>query len=119
MPQVCCSPASTDWKLNPPPTGTGVSTDSPPVPIPSCPSMLRPQQYAAPEVVTPQACEAPSDSDAKVCPPATGEGTEVLEVVPFPSVPSPLEPQHQAWPAGVRAQETWFQIGRASCRERV
>ena len=85
--------------VSPPPTATGngcgvTSLD----PMPSCPSAFRPQQYAAPLVVTPHVVVPPALSDVNVRPPATGTGALDAVVLPVPSSPSAFTPQHHAAP---------------------
>lgn len=63
------------------------------VPSPSWPELLRPQQNAAPELVSPQVCCVPVISVVKTCPPKTATGTRRGVVVPSPSEPSVLNPQ--------------------------
>src|SRR5207249_4229317 len=76
------------WKTSPPETGTGTGVALPVVvPLPSSPSLLSPQQYAAPAVVTPQVWTPPVLSVAKVSPPETATGVELLAGVPSPSWP--------------------------------
>ena len=77
--------------MSPPDTATGVAL-AVVVPLPSAPSPLAPQQYAAPVVVTPQANPFPALTDANVSPPDTGPGVVVgfwpnASVVPLPSSP--------------------------------
>src|SRR5438552_11508030 len=57
------------------------------VPSPSSPDPLKPQQYAAPLVVTPQVCAAPALTPANERPPATGVGTSRGMVVRAPGRP--------------------------------
>src|SRR2546422_5911541 len=66
-PQLCAVPALTALKLTPggAETATGVVLMPPVVPLPSPPSSLNPQQYAAPSVVRPQACPLPALSAVK------------------------------------------------------
>src|SRR5213593_2633556 len=68
--------------------------------------MLSPQQYAAPAVVTPHVKlrELLLLTAAKVSPPDTATGVELLILVPLPSSPLPLWPQQYAAPAGVTPQ---------------
>src|SRR5439155_7097056 len=114
------SPPLTVAKLSPTTTATGAvlqgalpgqSSGPVVVPIPSSPSPLYPQQYAAPLVAMPQACvpkglEPPAAAltSAKIDPPVTTAGTELLVVVPFPSSPLALSPQQYAAPLVVMPQ---------------
>src|SRR2546422_10687979 len=62
------------------------------VPSPSSPDPLKPQQYAAPLVVTPQVWASPALTPANERPPATGVGTSRVVVVPSPRrLPTPQQ----------------------------
>jgi len=73
---------------------------------PSSPSMLLPQQYAAPVDVTAHECEPPADTDTAFArttwvPPAdtmTDTGVELEVVEAFPSCPLLFKPQHFTLP---------------------
>src|SRR2546426_11628799 len=78
-PQLCAVPALTALKLTPggAETATGVVLMPPVVPLPSPPSSLNPQQYAAPSVVRPQACPLPALSAVKTSGGGGGGGAAV------------------------------------------
>src|SRR5437879_5832 len=75
-------------------------------PLPSWLSVLSPQQYAAPAVVTPQASNCSTLTAAKVSPPDTATGVRLMVKVPLPSWPLPLKPQQYAAP-GVVTPQVW------------
>src|SRR2546428_105540 len=98
------------------------------VPSPSRPLPLKPQQYAAPLVVTPQEWSnpaltaaherppvtgvgtsrrvvGPALSVANVKPPVTGVGMNCWAVVPSPNWPELFKPQQKTWPDALRAHE--------------
>src|ERR671931_1720410 len=111
-PQLCHRPdALTAAKVSPPPIAVGVAVVVV-VPFPSWPSALKPQQYPASPVVTPQLWNEPALSVAKVRPPSTSRGTMLqlstvprpahFSVVAAPSWPSALSPQQYAAPPDVR-----------------
>ena len=85
-------PALSAAKLKPPDTSTGVSR-SVVVPSPTWPSMLGPQQWASPAMVSPQLNDPPGLSEVKLRPPETRTGVSRLVVVPSPSWPSGFSPQ--------------------------
>src|SRR5262245_46973548 len=101
MPHVI-SPALTARHVRPPATGCGAAcTNALGVgPIPRSPLILAPQQYAAPDVVTPQACAPPAEIEVNESPPVTGTGTGLVvdSVSPCPSSPLWLSPQQTAPP---------------------
>src|SRR5207248_714180 len=81
------APALALLKASPPTTATGVA-DAPPVPpSPSWPAKLSPQQYAAPDVVTPQVCAPPAPTIVKARSPATRAGLVWGMPIPSPSWP--------------------------------
>ena len=92
-----------------PETGTG-RLDPICVPLPSWPSLLLPQQKAAPALVTAQVCDCPAAMRATSvsgAPPAessTCTGAADCVYVPLPSCPFELSPQHQTVPSVVKAQ---------------
>lgn len=76
------------------------------VPSPSSPSVLRPQQNAAPLDANPQLCSFPSEilNKVPVRVETTATGASRCVVVPSPTVPFELAPQHTLPQAGIRAQ---------------
>jgi hypothetical protein len=60
--------------------------------------------------VRPQECCPPALSPAKVSPPDTGTGIELLFVVPLPSWPHLLNPQQYAAPLVVSPQVLWVAL---------
>src|SRR2546422_4217731 len=93
-PQLCAVPALTALKLTPggAETATGVVLMPPVVPLPSPPSSLNPQQYAAPSVVRPQACPLPALSAVKTSGGRGGGGPEAGTKTSPPSPPAPTTP---------------------------
>src|SRR5579862_1067624 len=84
--------------VRPPETRLGTAL-SVVVPFPSCPKALKPQQYALPLVVSPQALSSPlALSASNASPPDTATGVVAGVVVPFPNSPSALFPQQYATP---------------------
>src|SRR5437763_89216 len=81
-------------------TSTGTELETP-VPSPSAPRKLSPQQYARRVVVKPQVCEDPALTARKVRAPATRTELDRWVVVPSPTWPSPLSPQQYATPPAV------------------
>jgi hypothetical protein len=79
-------------KVNPPRTATGTLLDVV-EPSPSSPSVLPPQQYAAPPVVSPQVWIGPVATAENVSPPLTATGTVLDVVEPLPSRPVSFVPQ--------------------------
>src|SRR5438094_10525809 len=68
------------------------------VPLPSSPTVLKPQQYAAPPVVSPHVKPLPVLTTAKLSPPETSTGVPLPVVEPSPSWPQVLSPQQYAAP---------------------
>jgi hypothetical protein len=73
-------------KLKPPETATGTLVESV-APLPSSPLPLKPQQYAAPAVVSAQLWRAPAEIAPKFRAPATATGNELLVFDPLPNCP--------------------------------
>src|SRR5882762_11312140 len=73
--------------------------------LPSWPYRLKPQQYVAPPVVTPQVCSFPTVSVLNVRPPETAVVEEEGLVDPSPSSPFVFQPQQYALPPLVSPQE--------------
>src|SRR2546426_12256034 len=98
-PQLCAVPALTALKLTPggAETATGVVLMPPVVPLPSPPSSLNPQQYAAPSVVRPQACPLPALSAVKT---SGGRGGGGSKQAPNTSPPTPPAPRARLPPRG-------------------
>src|SRR5580704_4980799 len=80
-------------------TGTGVE-ELVVVPLPSWPSLLRPQHSTVPPESSAQA-ESIAVGPLR---PETATGVEELVVVPLPSWPSPFSPQHSTVPPESSAQ---------------
>src|SRR5438874_13755583 len=98
-------------KDRPPATGTGDSLLSVEL-SPSCPLLLVPQQYPAPEVLTVQTYLSPTLKSVKVRPPTTPIGSVLHGFppqlsgpvsFPIPSSPALLSPQQYATPPFSRA----------------
>src|SRR5437764_7903932 len=72
------------------------------VPLPSCPSLLKPQQRRLPSASSAHVCDVapPATTFAR---PATGAGVERVVVVPSPSWPSRLPPQQRTEPSASSA----------------
>src|SRR5437660_11129195 len=96
MPHVWNPPALTATKESPPDTCTGVRLCVIVGPAPSSPNWPNPQQYAAPDVVTPHVWPLPALTAAKVGPPETVTAA-VLHAASFVT-PSP--PRNWALSAG-------------------
>src|SRR5436190_11848840 len=103
---LCAVPALTALKLTPggAETATGVVLMPPVVPLPSPPSSLKPQQYAAPSVVRPQACPLPALSAVK-----TSGGRGAVDSEQAAST-SPLTPK------AMRARFRSRGLRRAGCK---
>jgi hypothetical protein len=76
------------------------------VPLPSCPKLFNPQQYAVPVVVRAQVAWSPAEISANVTllGMVTATGTLLLVSMPLPSWPLLFHPQQYAVPVVVRAQ---------------
>ena len=107
-PQVWLPPALMEAKVKPPLTGTGVLGSGLVEPLPSWPTPLPPQQYAAPTVVIPQVWIKPVLMEANVNPPLTGTGSAWSSVEPLPSWPKRPQPQQYAAPEVVTPQ-VWIE----------
>src|ERR1700741_2097065 len=103
MAQVRLPPAAMLTNRPPPETGTGALEDVV-SPVPSCPWLLAPQQYASPAASMPQACDQPAVTWVSERPPLTRDGREVVRLSPVPSWPASLSPQHNGLPLWASAQ---------------
>src|SRR5207249_2212103 len=113
-PQVCIPPALMVVNVRPPSTARGMFVDLDTVPSPRCPSLPRPQQYAAPLVGTPHtAVPRPALAVVNSSPPDTGTGLGQDKgslgfasnpPFPLPREPHPLSPQQYPAPCVVTPQ---------------
>src|SRR5262245_28492625 len=104
MPQTDGRPTASSVNVSPPSTGTGTRLEGCASPMPSCPLLLLPQQYAAPAAVKPQTCRSPTTIRAKRVGPLTSRGTTLGACDPSPSCPDPFAPQQSTTESDRRAQ---------------
>ena len=84
-------------------------------PVPSCPSVLRPQQVTSPVASSAQACSkrapsavaGPVSGTSPAFPISSGAQERGGPVVPRPSSPDRLVPQHFTMPSSPRTQMCW------------
>src|SRR6476661_7656943 len=77
MPQTCAAALVSEVNARPPVTATGLLEDPPVPPIPNSPTVLEPQQNAAPFAVSPQVTLVPTANEANAIPPGTATGRAV------------------------------------------